>query len=1254
MAQQRSSVPDNGIIQLTDYGFRDWGPELVRYTLDTRKFEAGRLVLLAGDGKAVPFQIQDGVLMFVASVKKGQTATYTLQRSDQDRSEENSALTQRQAGKALEVGNEFFSLRLPKPQKKEFAKPAAAAKAVAPILAWKQAGFDWIGGARFHTERKVSRLEVRMVDDGPATVAYEARYHFEPAGEYVWQARVSTGVPVAIITEEYDFGALTAGHDFLMLALSENWKPQELGFLTGEGPSTLCTREPLGAYLERKSKEVPGPIRNVGWYTPPPAYVPLTPPSPPGGEGRVRGNPLLLEKIVPGCPWGLRAGLELRATRDEGGHKTVNSISVCPYHTGSWRRTNSLIAWHSPERGVELALPISARLSHWYLDLTDDESPFSSQEHDQELPASYGRRVWALGCGLDEAARKLWPEFAESLTKPDYPWKISDPIVKTRIVLGYIGLDRYKEWLTEWPEDKAKAVYPRCFATPEIAARVRAALDQHPEKALLSKLYIIDGKDETGAANAKTTIEGFKTGRGGDDWNIFGLSNYRQTYQFPWVVYADSALAWPKLPPEQRKEIRRFLALQAYLFSEPDQNPRGSGVHEGNPNMPIGRTEALALLATMLPDHPRYGYWMEQLKAITIFRIASNTEVGGAWFEPPIYQFYGPTRALALAQIALRNAGVADLSKEGWHKAAMLYDAHLTMPEVRAKGWRPFPGMGNSGLTLEGIFGISMSVFDASDREFAGFLRYMHRLSSGNNRVSLTNDPEFSFGFVPDIPEKPGVLKTTFIPGYGVAFRAHYGTPDETAMLFRCGYNHSHWDMDDLNVILCGKGAPLSPGTGYQYYSGPAVQNDAIYHNRVKVGKLNLHEPYGRVENVLQDYGFGAAVDYAVGREYYPPEYFDDGKGEMEWRRHVLFLKSAKPDGANYFVMRDTFPGGKDRAAWWYWFNLDTADMISVDGKAFDKDKAALNQVVPEEQMQALTGRALEMRTKYGAGTAFRFASKEPLTARTVMTWDYNVAPNYHHRTFGKELGVIYHEDKETKTTLRIAGTAAEGFFCLVYPHKDAEQPAACTQLADSVLKVVTSESTDFCFVSDTPLNFKQEDVVFTGKAGAVRVFPDRVVLCLSSGVGQVGYEGCVCEGCGPFERTVALADLKPSLQKIEGGYEKKIVNVELGEGITVTGELPFEARLDGRVIRIKTSGRARVLLLTKPAWMIRPELKFDGRQWMAGWTDEAGSDWGRWSRCKLMAVSTLDGAHELVVTDMVFPKVWERQFTPVIGVREK
>ncbi len=1027
-AEAPIGVPADGRIALTDYAGRNWGPELVHYTIDTTRFAPGRLVLLDENGKAVPFQIKTtdgkGLLMFVATAPKGKSVTYKLQPASADRSRENSAIVNRAAGDHVEVGNEWLTLRLPRPRKQQFTQPVDAQEVAAPILGWKQAGYDWQGGSRFVTERLVTQCEVQVLDDGPATVAYEARYGFQPAGQYVCQVRVCAGIPVALVTEEFDFGKVTDGQDYLMLGLGEKWAPQQIGFTSGESPTAPIPLEPLASYVEKKSKEQSGPLKNVGAYVPPEPFMP--------GKKLV-----LLERIVPGMPWGVfKSGCELRTTRGQGEKAVAQSTSVFPLHTGSWRRMMSLVAWHDPARGVQIALPISVRLSRWYLDMVDDRSPFSSHEHDGTLPPTYGRREWGLGFGLGS-------------------------IGLARVQLGCIGLDRYKNWVLDWPENRSRAVYPGGLVTPAVAARVKQALAQHPERELLEKLYIIDGKPETALENAKRALETFRQPSRGDEWwRIVSISSYYVTYQHLWTIWANSALACPTLPTEQRRELRRYLALYAYLFSDPDFDPRGSGCHQGNPNMAVGRSMSLSTVAPMLADHPRYAYWMNQLRGMATFRLASNTEPGGAWFEPPIYQMYGPTRAVNIAQIVLRNCGIADLTAEGWHKAALTYDANLTMPDVRFKGWRILPGMGNSGNTLEGIFGISVAAFDQSDREFAGFLRAMHRLVSGNNRVSQGNDPDYSFCLLPDIAERPRTLRTTFVPGYGVAFRAHFGSPDETAMLFRCGFNKSHWDMDDLNTVLYGKGAPLSPGTGYQYYYGPAMQNDAIYHNRVKVGRLDAHEPFGRVENHVQDYGFGESVDYAVGREYYPPEYFTDGNGEMEWRRHVVFLKSARPEGANYFVLRDTFPGGARQPTWWHWLNLDGPEMI-----------------VPR--------------------------------ANTI--------------------------------------------------------------------------------------------------------------------------------------------EMKPGLTRLSDGYEKQTVSVDLGEGVTVTGEAPFEAQLDGRAIRIKTRGRARVLDVTLPPFILRPELKLDGRQWMAAWTDYAGSNWGRMKNAWLAAVSTLDGEHELVITNMVFPPVWQRPFEPVI-----
>jgi hypothetical protein len=158
------------------------------------------------------------------------------------------------------------------------------------------------------------------------------------------------------------------------------------------------------------------------------------------------------------------------------------------------------------------------------------------------------------------------------------------------------------------------------------------------------------------------------------------------------------------------------------------------------------------------------------------------------------------------------------------------------------------------------------------------------------------------------------------------------------------------------------------------------------------------------------------------------------------------------------------------------------------------------------------------------------------------------------------------------------------------------------------------------------------------------------VVFCLNSGIGRIGYNKMVFEGAGPFEKVVAIKDLKRGVTKVEGGYEKKKMSVDLGQGITVRGEGPFEARLDGETIRIKVQGRARVLHVSQPPFIIRPQYWVDGREHMASWTDYPASGWGSYRNTWLIALPIPDGEHELVVKDFVFPPVWTRPFTPLIA----
>ena len=317
---------------------------------------------------------------------------------------------------------------------------------------------------------------------------------------------------------------------------------------------------------------------------------------------------------------------------------------------------------------------------------------------------------------------------------------------------------------------------------------------------------------------------------------------------------------------------------------------------------------------------------------------------------------------------------------------------------------------------------------------------------------------------------------------------------------------------------------------------------------------------------------------------------------------------------------------------------------MKVNGTAFDASQVADEKVAPEGDWPALTGNTIEMGTKYGASSWFWFDTPSAPTLKAVMKMNYTVDPADYQRHFAAlQPGIPAAGSAENKTIFRIQGHADSGFFYVLYPRKGAEATPTCSRLAAGALKIVAAESTDYAFVGDSPFNFDQDGLRFTGKAGAVRVFKDHVVFCLNSGTGSIGYQGYVLTGSGPFERTVAKRDLKPGTVDV-GGTPKTIRTVEIGSGITVRGEEPFTATLDGTTIKIHTDGRARQFIVANlPSWLLNAQFTLDGQEWLCLRSDEAAQGWGRYARSSGVCFSTIDGTHDLELRQRTnWPRPWD------------
>lgn len=1171
-ALEQAKVPTDGMITLSDPGLRNWGPELVRFRIDEEAF--ANQVLNGPGGVPVPFQMHDGQVAFVAELPKGETLTWQFGPGKAA----TSALRVSKEPEAIVLENEFLAVRLPFGRVEGIDLPAS--KVPVPLMGWRLDG-QWVGGSRWAEPRPVNFWEGRLIEEGPAVVTWQGEWRFSPTGRYVIRVSLSPGVPIASVEEQMDFGEDNKG--WLLLDVTQGWKPTQIADISGAGEQGLpqVKSMDLNAFAEtaRKKTASPEPL------------MPMIAPPLPGMER-------LFSMTVGGQWGGYRGGLVV-GTGDLTHPEPGKSLAIVPMHPGWWRRASVWPVWQERGAGLVVGLPLGVRPLSWATQPGDETSPFSTHEHDPSLPATFVRRAWSLSTGVD--------------------------FVYLRAGYGHIGLDRFKDWVVSWPDQSGAKVYPGAFFSKELIARQKQTLDSHPAAESLRQSYLITGNPADADAAARRVLDFLRQPYRENDFYIAGLSNYRKSQLLIPVLEAEDALACPELNPELRKELRRWLALYANALSEPDLNPHGAGLHLGNNNMPINRTLALVFFAGLLPDHPRYQEWMSHVADYTRFKLATYISADGAAFEPPAYQLYAPVPALVAAHVILRNRGVADLSEESdlLYKT-LQYLADITVVDNRFPNQRILPGMGNSQNLHSGVWGASQEAF-ASDPAKAGWLDGMFRESGGRfeptTSVHSVIHPRF---YAPSENVKMPTLGSRFIPSYGVIFRSGQGA-NETSLMLRAGTHWGHWDTDAGNLLFYSQGVPLSPGTGYQYYSGVGTRNNGVYHNRCKPVRRDLPEPFGLVDGTIVDYTLGGDVEYAAMNRRYPGELFaGDGEkiGEdLAWRRSVVFLHGRVP----YAVVRDSFPGAEDQPKWWTWLNLGGPEKATLDESPFPDVKP--ETVLAEADMPMQQGQSLQLATDHGGGTQIWFGRPTKVRVAYVL------------KSAGGSTG-------EIKTAFEALAGPGEDFQFLLRPVIGSGVPARATCPADGVFSVTGEESEDWILLHDTAQTFRSGDVQLSGRASVVRVFPDKVVLAVLKGPGSAGYKDLVLESDGPAEKVIPLGDLRPG--KLAGTPSvPDSIEVDLPGGWSVRGEGPFTATVIEGGISIETDGRERVLHIKRPASLKRPWLTVDGRPAMAAWNDPPAMGWGKWRDAMLAAVAVPAGKRRLEIREWKYPQVFSETGNP-------
>ncbi len=1188
-------------LTIRDYTGRGFAPDLVEYALPEPPAPDVFFNVVQG-GQAIPSQIlvRDGnaTLAFVTDLPPNGTRVFRVERKT-GRIDPRGGV-QINSGDAIELSTALLGVRLPPLTDRTFAPPRPANELPAPILAFRSGTHPWAGASRLLTERPVTSWRTEMTQVGPVVMEYRYELKWAGGGYYRATIRVIDGVPVVKISEEFDLNKLD-GTDFWELDLAAGWQPDtmEIASTNGNGGVDRGREEPLANLVEK------APIG-----------------------------------LVPDNAWGPLSQLGLVNAADRKDHPDTHAmIGIVPLHKGDWRRVNRLVV-EAPEAGqARVRFPMSVRHAQWFHEVTSETSPFSTQEHEMALPTTYGRRRWALV--LNRPAMDVDEHLG--------------PFYEARLLYGVIGLDRYKDFRLEWDEQPVQ--YPRLYATFGTLEQRRKAFEASPlpeacKDRLRKEWFILSGDDAVAEQHLKHAMNRLQ-------WaNRFPfitptVSHHAYAANYAIATAVDDVLAWPGLPADTRRELRARLALQCYLYEDPDLGSYNNGAHHGNPNMGTARLASASDFIAMVPDHPMFEAWRGHAAAYIEYKAATQIAPGGGYAEyGAAYHMHGGARPMnALAGLTAMQA--PNLSRLlDYYRADWDYYLNLLTPYDSRWASRMVPGMANSPPGNTEHFAEAAGSFAATPG-FAANLLWGWLENGANTRC---NGIAIPFHIAP----RKADLTSRIYPGVGVIFRAHQG-PDETYMLLRAGYNWSHWYTDPGHFILHSRGAVLVPSQPYQYYSSPT--KDIDMYNTVRFGHPENQLPHGWPDSNVIQHAFGPTVDYALVANGVPDWFIEPGmapawakgtnapvaqgqhrqldaaygqtQGAFTWYRQVMFLKGKTADSPNYFVFRDSTDGTGKLATWLFLNLLGTPDDVAADG-----NRLRVDTEWPVDLDITFANRDEVKPDAFPENHFLAFYNTNLLDRRPK---DASVSPNWVMKdgsTPGPKVRIGRHGQNlhERHTILRIPGKPGEGYFWVLFPRQADEPAPRIEKLHDSVLRITHREGTDIVYLSPRAGSATAADATFSGQAAVIRLEegqPPRAVL--ASPNSSASWKGD------------QFANWKPRASRPAPGVEADGDTVRFHNpgpeyvilthgNVAVRGCGPFDLTFTPTAVTGTTDGQTRALVVTWPEQITRPMCHMDGIRYYAGWADDHSIARGTDAPQLALAFGVTGGKHRVDIREWTYP----------------
>ena len=916
-----------------------------------------------------------------------------------------------------------------------------------PILAVKRGNGAWFGRGRIESPLHAKSVTTKIVEQGAIWTTIEVAYAFDKGVSYRVRITLRAGEEYAEVHED----------STIPVNLWPALRPYtEIGSLGGAfwsvSPESLgksCLRPcPTSNFIFEFTPEFE-PDRLLTHET---AAVQMM-------DLPLRWGPTRTYTALRACYVGVDAGWMgvYRSDRDD-------FFGIASVDIAHWRLPDDFI--HPKPRIA------GANAEVLLIDSKEQGSHF-------RFPIEQVGRRWFLG-GYSRAAS---PGLGNAIPPTGRPLRVEAapqmPLWALRTRRSDFRLDKVKDWITDWPD--AGDVHPRVYCDPKDLPKVREKIKRVPE---LKKnfeatkqwrpadRFIATGVAEPGVlAQIEAQTHGeqlvatiLERGFASMPYAI-GLSRPMRRY----ITGVD--VLWPTLSPEERKTARRNIALAAYIMTDGDWWSFPFRKEESTylPNFNSDVFTCAGTAGLFLSDHPCSKLWVQHLVTRMDIELEHHLRIDGGGSENVgTYLVSTWSQLLLPALWALRHNKVKDYSNDKYVLAgARFLIKVISSPDARANFERMMPPIGHhpQAKTQLALMAWFAAFVKKSDPKLAGNLMWAWREMgspvrnfydhSGPPANPLTRHYIFHDPTIKPLAPAPELHRSMTLPNVGALFRTHGLTRQGSYLFLKAGREHSHHDDDEGSFHYFGRGVPLA-------LDGLRLENGApsAEHNTISFEKPG--QPTGNVVCFKST----PVADYV--RAVMPPRgfcsdsNFPDDTHRSGWERQLLLIKSDKPGGVEYLIVKDAVTG-PDAGQW----NLD---VLSREPQVRSK-----NRLWYPGHEEFGTGMDLFLLEPFEPTIRL----EKGIVNASVLDPEKRAQLQAHYSNYAVNEHWIAHVPENPGAT----------FVAVLFPRKVSEREPVVEYLhREETIRVTHAEGSDLIFLRPSPsVDVIIGDIDFQGRAGVVR-----------------------------------------------------------------------------------------------------------------------------------------------------------------------